>query len=190
MAVLMLVVLYKIGDAAALSLSTAFLIKGVGFTAAQVGAVAKTTSISATIVGTVLGGLAFARLGLFRSLLVFGVLQASTNLLYSLLALRGHDLPTMILAVGVDNLAGSMAATIFGAFVMALCDHRYSAFQFALLSALSSLGRTFIGPIAASVVTHTGWPLFFVLTFLCGSPGLVLLWRLRARIEALDRAAA
>ncbi len=183
---LSLVILYKIGDAAALSLSTAFLIKGVGFTAAQVGAVAKTTSITATIIGTVLGGLAFARLGLYRSLLIFGVLQAATNLLYSLLAVRGHDLSAMVLAVGVDNLAGAMAATIFGAFIMALCDHRFSAFQFALLSALSALSRTFVGPIAAVLVAQVGWPLFFVITFVAGAPGLFLLWRLRARIETLD----
>jgi len=186
LALLSLVILYKIGDAAALSLSTAFLIKGVGFTAAQVGAVAKTTSITATIIGTVLGGLAFARLGLYRSLLIFGVLQAATNLLYSLLAVRGHDLSAMVLAVGVDNLAGAMAETIFGAFIMALCDHRFSAFQFALLSALSALSRTFVGPIAAVLVAQVGWPLFFVITFVAGAPGLFLLWRLRARIETLD----
>lgn len=186
-ALLCLVVLYKLGDAAALSLSTAFLIKGVGFTAAQVGAVAKTTSITATIIGTVLGGLAFARLGLLRSLLIFGVLQAATNLLYSLLALRGHDLGMMVIAVGVDNLAGAMAATIFGAFVMALCDPRYSAFQFALLSALSALSRTFIGPVSAIVVAQVGWPTFFVLTFLTGAPGLWLLWRMREQVHALDR---
>lgn len=186
LALLSLVILYKIGDAAALSLSTAFLIKGVGFTAAQVGAVAKTTSITATIIGTVLGGLAFVRLGLYRSLLIFGVLQAATNLLYSLLAVRGHDLSAMVLAVGVDNLAGAMAATIFGAFIMALCDHRFSAFQFALLSALSALSRTFVGPIAAVLVAQVGWPLFFVITFVAGAPGLFLLWRLRARIETLD----
>jgi MFS transporter, PAT family, beta-lactamase induction signal transducer AmpG len=187
-ALLLLIVLYKLGDAAALSLSTAFLIKGVGFTAAQVGAVAKTTSITATIVGTVLGGLAFARLGLYRSLLLFGVLQAATNLLYSLLAIKGHDLAYMVLAVGIDNLAGAMAATIFGAFVMALCDARFSAFQFALLSALSALSRTFVGPISAVVVAQVGWPWFFVMTFLTGGPGLVLLWRMRPRIEALDLA--
>jgi PAT family beta-lactamase induction signal transducer AmpG len=126
---------------------------------------------------------------LYRSLFVFGILQASTNLLYSLLALKGHDLGVMVLAVGVDNLAGSMAATIFGAFVMALCDARFSAFQFALLSALSALSRTFVGPVSAVVVAHVGWPLFFVLCFATGAPGLVLLSRLRKRVEALDLAA-
>jgi len=185
-ALVALVILYKLGDAAALSLSTAFFIKGVGFTAAEVGAVAKTVGIAATILGTVVGGLTFARLGLLRALLIFGVLQAATNLLYSVLALAGHDIQMLVVAVGFDNLAGSMAATVFGAFIMSLCDARYSAFQFALLSALSALSRTFVGPVSAAVVSHVGWPPFFVITFLTGAPGLLLLWLLRDRVRALD----
>jgi PAT family beta-lactamase induction signal transducer AmpG len=185
-ALVALVVLYKLGDAAALSLSTAFLIKGVGFTAEQVGYAAKTTTIAAILLGTMIGGLAYGRLGLYRSLLVFGVLQAATNLLYSWLALSGRDLLVMVTAVGFDNLAGAMGATVFGAFLMALCDARFSAFQFAVLSALSALARSFIGPVAAYVVGKIGWPPFFVLTFLSAAPGLLLLWRLRTRVAALE----
>ena len=204
-ALLGLVVLYKFGDAFALSLSTAFLIKGVGFTAAQVGAVAKTTGIIATIAGTLLGGLVYVRLGLYRALLGFGVLQAATNLLYSWLALAGRDLEVMVIAVGFDNLAGGMGAAAFGAFLMALCDSRFSAFQFALLSALSALARSFLGPLAGALVegAHVsstlfgvplislelpalGWARFFVLTFSCALPGLLLLVWLRKRIAALD----
>lgn len=186
LALLALVVLYKVGDAAALSLSTAFLIKGVGFTAAEVGAVAKTTSITAILAGTMVGGLVYARLGLYRSMMVFGVLQAVTNLLYSWLALAGRDVGVMIVAVGFDNLAGAMGATVFGAFIMALCDARFSAFQFAILSSLSATARSVIGPIAAAIVVHIGWPRFFVVTFLAASPGLIALWWLRARVTALD----
>jgi PAT family beta-lactamase induction signal transducer AmpG len=186
-ALLALIVLYKVGDAAALSLSTAFLIKGVHFTAAEVGAVAKTTMIAAILLGTTIGGLAYARLGLYRSLLVFGVLQAATNLLYSWLAVAGRDFAVMIIAVGFDNLAGAMGATVFGALIMALCNVRFSAFQFALLSALSGLARTLVGPAAAFLVERIGWPPFFVVTFLCGMPGLVLLWLMRERVVALDR---
>jgi len=71
---------------------------------------------------------------------------------------------------------------------MALCDARFSAFQFALLSALSALSRTFVGPVSAVLVAQVGWPWFFVITFLTGGPGLLLLWRMRPRIEALDLA--
>lgn len=205
LALLGLVVLYKFGDAFALSLSTAFLIKGVGFTAAQVGAVAKSTSIIATILGTLLGGLVYARIGLYRALLGFGVLQAATNLLYSWLALAGRELEVMVIAVGFDNFAGGMGAAAFGAFLMALCDARFTAFQFALLSALSALARSFLGPLAGALVEGArvsptlfgvplfslelpalGWARFFVLTFSCALPGLALLVWLRGRIAALD----
>jgi PAT family beta-lactamase induction signal transducer AmpG len=185
-ALLALIVLYKFGDAFALSLSTAFLIKGVGFTAAEVGAVAKTVNILATIAGTLVGGILFVRLGLYWSLLLFGLLQALTNLLYAALAVAGHDLPVMVLAVGFDNFAGGMGAAAFGAFIMALCNARFSAFQFALLSALSSVARNFLGPPAAALVAGIGWSQFFVTTFFTALPGLVILWLLRERVRALD----
>lgn len=204
-ALLALVVLYKFGDAFALSLSTAFLIKGAGFSATEVGAISKTTNLVATILGTLAGGVLFARFGLYRSLLGFGALQAVTNLLYAWLAAVGHDLGLMMLAVGFDNLAGGMGAAAFGAFIMSLCDLRFSAFQFALLSALSSVARTFLGPLAATLVDggsfaatlfgtevlqlHVdalGWRDFFVVTFFTALPGLVLLIALRDRIERLD----
>ncbi|MBP6514991.1 MAG: MFS transporter [Steroidobacteraceae bacterium] len=204
-AMLALIILYKFGDAFALSLSTAFLIKGVGFSATEVGAISKTTNLVATIFGTVAGGVLFVRLGLFRSLMVFGLLQAVTNLLYALLASAGRDMGLMVVAVGFDNFAGGMGAAAFGAFVMALCDARFSAFQFALLSSLSTIARSFLGPLAAVLVeggrfTGTlfgvellgftvaplGWQNFFVVTFFTALPGLALLWWLRARVRAVD----
>ena len=186
LALLALIVLYKVGDAAALSLSNAFLIQGVGFKVEVVGAVAKTTTIAAIVVGTIVGGLAYATLGLYRSMLVFGVLQAATNLLYSALALVGQSIPMLMLAVGVDNLAGAMGMTVFGAFMMALCDARFSAFQFALLSALAGAARSVMGPIAAAIVGRVGWAPFFVITFLAATPGLLLLWWLRERVRSFD----
>jgi PAT family beta-lactamase induction signal transducer AmpG len=114
------------------------------------------------------------------------VLQAATNLLYSWLAVTGHSMPVMIVAVGVDNLAGAMGATVFGAFIMALCDPRFSAFQFAILSSLSATARSVMGPIAAAIVGTIGWPRFFVVTFLAASPGLIALWWLRGRLTTLD----
>lgn len=205
--ILALIVLYKVGDAFALTLHTAFLMKGAGFTAAEVGAVAKVVNLSATIVGTVVGGVLFVWLGLFRSLLLFGAAQAVTNLLYAWLAVAGHDFTVMVIAVGVDNFAGGMGATAFGAFVMALCDRRFSASQFALLSSLSAIARTFLGPLAGVLVAGGGftltflehdvltfispafgWQKFFFITFFSALPGLALVWWHRKRIHALDAA--
>jgi MFS transporter, PAT family, beta-lactamase induction signal transducer AmpG len=183
---LVLVLLYKVGDATALSLSTAFLIKGVGFTVTEVGVVAKTTTTTALLLGTLIGGLLYVRLGLFYSLWCFGLLQAVTNLLYSWLAFAGHDILVMMTAVGFDNLAGAMGSTAFGAFLMALCDRRFSATQFALLTAIAALPRSLVGPLAAAVVAAIGWVKFYMFTFILGLVPLLLLWLLRAKIERLD----
>lgn len=185
-ALLALIVLYKFGDAFALKLVTAFLIKGVGFTALEVGAISKTVVITLTLLGTFVGGVLLARLGLFRSLLIFGILQALTNLLYALLAATGKSTVLMVIALGFDNFAGGMGAAAFVAFLMALCDVRFSAFQYALLSALASVPRNFLGPPAAYVVDALGWSSFFTLTFFTAMPGLLVLVLLRRQVDALD----
>ena len=185
-ALLALIVLYKFGDAFALKLVTAFLIKGVGFTALEVGAISKTVVITLTLLGTFVGGVLLARLGLFRSLLIFGILQALTNLLYALLAATGKSTVLMVIALGFDNFAGGMGAAAFVAFLMSLCYVRFSAFQYALLSALASVARNFLGPPAAYVVDAVGWSSFFTLTFFTAIPGLVVLVLLRRQVDKLD----
>ena len=185
-ALLVLIVLYKFGDAFALKLVTAFLIKGVGFTALEVGAISKTVVIVLTLLGTFSGGVLLARFGLFRSLLFFGILQALTNLLYALLAATGKSTALMVLALGFDNFAGGMGAAAFVAFLMSLCDVRYSAFQYALLSALASVARNFLGPPAAYLVDAVGWSSFFTITFFTAIPGLIVLVLLRRQVDKLD----
>ncbi|MEW5838791.1 MAG: MFS transporter [Pseudomonadota bacterium] len=182
-----LVVLYKLGDAFAGSLTTAFLIRGAGFTPTDVGVVNKGFGLVATLAGALVGGLWLMRLGLYRSLMLFGILQAVTNLGFFALSVSGHNYPLMVLAVGLENLAGGMGTAAFVALLMGLCEVRYSATQFALLSALASLGRVFLGPVAGGVVAWLDWPLFFVLTVLAALPGLWLLYRMRAAVEQAHR---
>lgn len=184
---ILLVILYKLGDAFAGSLTTAFLIRGAGFTPTDVGLVNKGFGLAATLIGALAGGLWLMRLGLFRALMLFGILQAVTNLGFLVLALTGHNYPLMVLAVGLENLAGGMGTAAFVALLMGLCEVRYSATQFALLSALASLGRVLLGPVAGGVVTWLDWPLFFVLTFLAALPGLWWLNRMHPAIEAAHR---
>ena len=184
---LLLILLYKIGDAFALSLYSAFMIKGVGFSMTQLSIAGKLNMTISTMIGTALGGWAYMRWGLFRSLLTFGIAQALTNLLYMWLALAGKKLWLMVLATSVDNLAGGMGAAAFVAFVMAQCSVNFSATQYALLSALSAVPRITIGALAGQVVAAVGWAKFFVITFATAMPGLVLLVVLRASILELER---
>ena len=185
-ALLVLVVLYKLGDAFAGNLTTTFLYRGLGFTLTEIGAINKGFGLAATILGALAGGAIMARMRLYRALLVFGALQAVTNLGFMLLAATGKSYALMVAVVGLENLCGGMGTAAYVALLMALCDRRFSATQYALLSALSAVGRVYVGPAAGYLVAGYGWELFFFFTFLIALPGLGLLAWMRARIDALD----
>jgi PAT family beta-lactamase induction signal transducer AmpG len=185
---LLLIVLYKLGDAFAGSLSTAFLIRGPGFSLTEVGLVNKWLGVAATILGALAGGALMARLRLYGALLLFGVLQAVTNLGYMALALAGKSYALMIGAVAAENLCGGMGTAAFVALLMAMCDRRHSATQYALLSALAALGRVYVGPAAGEMAKVFGWPEFFLFTFVVALPGVAMLVWQRRRIEAIDTA--
>jgi PAT family beta-lactamase induction signal transducer AmpG len=188
---LLLLILYKLGDAFAGALTTAFLLRGVGFSLADVAYVNKGMGLAATIVGALLGGAIMVRLDLYRSLMAFGILQAVSNLTFMWLAAAGKSYPVMIVAIGFENLSGGMGTVAFVALLMALCDHRFTATQYALLSALAAFGRVYVGPAAGFATDPRylglGWSTFFFLTFVVALPGLLLLAWKRRTIEALDR---
>ena len=184
--ILTLIILYKLGDAFAGSLTTSFLIRGVGFSVGEVGAINKGMGLAATIVGALFGGTLMTRLGLYRSLLIFGILQAVSNLSFMVLSIVGKSYAMLVFTIAFENLAGGMGTAAFVAFLMALCNHNYTATQFALLSALASLGRVFVGPASGFLVDTYGWLLFFLVTFLAAIPGLILLWKMRENVESLE----
>ena len=187
---LVLVILYKVGDAFALSLSTPFLIRGVGFSVEDVAYANKVMALIATLVGVILGGALMLRWGLFKSLMVFGILQAVSNLGYMLLAATGKDYAMLYAVIGFDQLAGGMGTASFVALQMALCNPRFTAFQYALISALAALGRVYVGPAAGYMTDpqYMGlpWSTFFFVTFLAALPGLALLWWKKKTVVALD----
>jgi len=186
LALLALVVLYKLGDAFAGNLTTTFLLRGPGFSLTEIGAINKGFGLAATILGALAGGALMAKMRLYRALLLFGILQAITNLGFMLLAASGKSYALMVTVIGLENLCGGMGTAAYVALLMALCDRRFSATQYALLSALSAVGRVYVGPAAGYLVAGFGWQPFFFFSFLIALPGLALLVWMRARIQALD----
>jgi len=186
--ILLLIVLYKLGDAFAGALSTTFLIRAAGFTLSEVGTINKVFGLAATVIGALMGGAIMARLGLYRALMLFGLLQAVSNLGYWLIAIQ--QTPSMVLmgvVVALENLCGGLGTAAFVALIMALCNRGYSATQFALLSALSAVGRTYLaGPLTPVLVQSLGWPGFFICTVLIALPGLLMLRSYRRLINQLD----
>jgi MFS transporter, PAT family, beta-lactamase induction signal transducer AmpG len=182
---LALVLLYKVGDALALSLYSTFMIKGVGFSLHELSVAGKVNMTISTMIGVAFGGWMYMRWGTFRSLLIFGIGQALTNLLYMWLALAGKKVWLLALATCLDTMIGGMGQAAFVAFLVSLCSADFSATQYALLSALATLPRNVTGWIAGHLVPAIGWADFFVVTCLAAVPGLILLVVLRGPLNEL-----
>jgi MFS transporter, PAT family, beta-lactamase induction signal transducer AmpG len=180
------VLLFKVGDAFANKLFTPFMMD-VGFSKTEIALIVKALFTASALGGSVLGGVLMVRLGLVRSMLIFGVLQAVSNLLYCALAVAGKSFPVMVAAVVIEHVAGAMGGIALVALIMALCDARYSAFQYAMLSAIALLPRYSLGYPAGWVADHGGWFLYYVTSFAIALPGLAMVWLTRAKIAALDQ---
>jgi PAT family beta-lactamase induction signal transducer AmpG len=182
---LILIILYKLGDAYAGTLTTAFLIRGVDFSVSDVGYINKGLGFISVIIGALFGGTLMVKLRLFRALMIFGILQAVSNLSFMFLAWIGKSYSMLVFAVAFENLSGGMGTAAFVSLLMAMCNHRYTATQYALLSSLAALGRVFISPTSGYLVESIGWANFFFITFLVALPGLWMLWWLRSAISEL-----
>lgn len=151
-ALLSLVVLYKLGDALAGEMTTPFLFQ-VGFSKLDVGTANKTMGMAMTIIGALIGGAGVTKLGVTRSLWIFGFLQLASNLIFIPLTIYGRDYGMMILAVGVENVCGGLGTAAFTAYLMSLTNRNFSATQYALLSSVMALtpigGGVFSGYLAS-----------------------------------------
>jgi PAT family beta-lactamase induction signal transducer AmpG len=180
------VLLFKIGDAFAMKLFTPFMLD-TGFSKTELAVIVKGLFTGSALVGSVLGGILMVRLGLLRSMLIFGISQAVSNLLYCALAAAGKSYPLMVAAVVIEHVAGAMGNIALVALIMALCDVRYSAFQYALMSSIALLPRYGLGYPAGWVADHGGWYVYYVVSFVAAMPGLIIVWLTRKKIEALDQ---
>jgi len=179
LAILLLALLYKFGDAVSAQMASPFYFD-LQFTKLEVASVTKVWSVVATMAGITAGGALVAAIGTFRSLLIGGVLQAATNLLFSALALVGHSVPMLAVAVGADSFTGGLASAAFVAYLSGLCRARFTATQYALLTSLMAGGRTLLSAGSGVLAEGLGWAPFFALTALLAVPGLLLLlWLMR-----------
>jgi MFS transporter, PAT family, beta-lactamase induction signal transducer AmpG len=157
-----------------------------GFSKTEIAVIVKALFTASALVGAILGGILMVRLGLLRSMLIFGGSQALSNLLYCILAATGKSYPIMAAAVAIEHVAGAMGNIALVALIMALCDIRYSAFQYALLSSIALIPRYGLGYPAGWVADHGGWFVYYVVSFLIALPGLAIVWLTRRQINGLD----
>jgi|AraplaMF_Col_mMF_1032025.scaffolds.fasta_scaffold00141_37 PAT family beta-lactamase induction signal transducer AmpG len=172
--ILIFILFYKFGDAFGGTMATPFY-NELGFTGIEIAAVTKVWGVLATALGTIAGGAIVARIGVFKTLMIGGVLQALTNLLFSMLALQGHDLVWLSIAISADNLAGGLAAAAFVAYLSDLCNRAFTATQYALLTSFMAYGRTVMSSGSGWLADRMPWPEFWAATALMAIPGLVFL---------------
>ncbi len=183
LAVLAFVILYKFGDALAGTMSNPLYVS-LGFTKVEVADIGKIYGFAASLAGLALGGVVVLRLGVMRALLVCGILQMLSNLMYAAQAWAGHNLLALALTIGIENLTGGMGSAAFVAYLSGLCNIAFTATQYALLSSLAAVGRTTLSASGGALADMLGWGPFFVLSTAACLPGLaLLLWIMPARAD-------
>jgi len=177
--ILLFVILYKIGDVAAAQMTTPYILQHVGFSRTELGAVFKGLGMAATIAGSLAGGALMIRWSLKRSLFVFGVLQGVSTLSFILLEFTGRQVWALGVVIGIENVCSGMGTAAYTALLMGLCNTRFTATQYALLSSLMAVSRYITGAPTGYLAAAVGWPAFFTVCALLAVPGLLLLLRYR-----------
>ncbi|MEC8170631.1 MAG: MFS transporter, partial [Pseudomonadota bacterium] len=180
--ILLFILLYKIGDTMAHSLSTNFYLD-IGFSKTEIGTVVKFFGLFATLVGAFAGGLIALRIGLYQSLIIFGVFQAIATLGFSLLAVIGDNIYLLMTVISLENLAAGMGYTAYLAFIANMTNKQFTATQFALMTALMSLPRTLFSGFSGYLVEFFDWELYFVFCSLIAIPALIILNKLNKGIK-------
>ena len=172
--VLAFILFYKIGDTMASAMTTPFYLD-LGFSKTEIGAVVKLFGFWATIVGSLLGGVAMIRLGIKKSLWIFGVLQAVSTGCFMILARVGHSVPVLSGVIAFENLSSGMGTTAYVAFMASITNKKFTATQYALLSSLMGIPRVLASAPTGFLAKNVGWEPFFLVCTLIAIPGLLLL---------------
>jgi PAT family beta-lactamase induction signal transducer AmpG len=177
--VMLFILTFKLGDMALGPMVRPFWVDR-QFSPLQIGAVPGTLGVLSTILGALLGGSLTARWGMFRALWVLGLGQAGSNLMYAAAATLPPSTPLMYAASVIESFCGGLGTAPFLAFLMAICDKRHAATQYAVLSALFGLTRVLAGAVSGWAAEHLGYAAYFTLTFFLAGPALLLLPWMRA----------
>lgn len=172
--ILVFIILYRLGDSMISNMTTPFLLQA-GFSLTDVGAIQTGVGLVATIAGVLAGGAVLSRIGINRALWVFGALQAASNLAYWALAQSGRNYSLMVGTIIVENICTGLGTAALVGFLISLCNPRFSATQYALLSSLMAVGRDIVVAPTGALAQSVGWPTFFLISFAAAIPGLLLL---------------
>jgi PAT family beta-lactamase induction signal transducer AmpG len=172
--ILVFIVFYKLGDAFVSNMTSPFYL-AVGFSKIEIANITKVFGVFATLLGAFLGGWAVSRYGVMRALLICGLFQLLSNLVFALQAYAGHNLNVLVLVIAVENITGGMGTAALVAYLSKLCNASFTATQYALLSSLTAVGRTFLSSPCGVIADSVSWPMYFGISTLVAIPGMLLL---------------
>jgi len=175
--IILFVVLYKIGDVAAAQMTTPYILNHIGFSRTELGTIYKGFGMAATIIGSLVGGAIMTRWSLKLSLFWFGLLQGVSTISFTLLEFTGRKLWALSVVIAIENFTGGMGTAAYTALLMGLCNKKFTATQFALLSSLMAVSRYVTGAPTGFLVVGVGWLWFFTICTLLAIPALLLLKR-------------
>jgi MFS transporter, PAT family, beta-lactamase induction signal transducer AmpG len=178
--ILAFILLYKIGDTMASSMTAPFYVD-LQFSKTVVGAVVKFFGLPPILIGTALGGLIMLRLGINRSLWVFGLLQAVSTAGFCLLAQIGSHLPTLAAVIAFENFSSGMGTAAYAAFMASITNKKFTATQYALLTSLMGIPRVLASSVTGFMAEAMGWTGFFLFCTLIAIPGMLLLLKIAPR---------
>jgi PAT family beta-lactamase induction signal transducer AmpG len=174
--ILAFILLYKIGDSMASAMTMPFYLD-IGFSKTEIGTIVKLFGFWATIAGALIGGVLMLRLGINRSLWVFGVFQAISTACFALLARIGHSVPALSGVIAFENLSSGMGTAAYMAFMASITNKRFTATQYALLTSLMGVPRVLASAPTGFLAKNLGWVTFFIACTLIAIPGLLLLMK-------------
>lgn len=182
-------IFYELGNAFASSLISPFLIRELKMSLTEIGTLVKFSGFFGVILGSVTAGLLAMRWDLYRAMLVFGIVQTLGNLLYFILFWTGPNYFAVGSVIFLDNFTGGMGQAALVGFLMSLCNPRFTAFQYAALSAMVVSGRVYIGPLAGFVAEQYGWEFYFAMSVVLSIPGLIFLRMLKDNLNRISNRA-
>ncbi len=183
-AILIFVVLFKLPDKLAGAMTMDLLITGLSFEKTEIASVREILGIIVLVIGTLAGGALLTRVRLLPALLGLGILQAVSNLGFLWLAHVGHDMPTFIAVMMIENFCAGMVVAGFIAFLMSLCDKRYSATQYALFTSLMFVSGNLIGTFTGYLKNELGYTQYFLISVIAALPALLMLPWIARRMHA------
>jgi len=172
--ILAFILFYKIGDTMASAMTIPFYLD-IGFSKTEIGTIVKFFGVWAVIAGALLGGTIMVRIGINRSLWVFGFFQAVSTAGFAFLAQIGHNIFALSAVIAFENISSGMGTAAFVAFMASITNKRFTATQYALLSSLMGVPRVFASAPTGLFAKHLGWEVFFIFCAVIAVPGMVLL---------------